>query len=354
MDSWFIYPSREITIEIMWLSIIIPLYNCAPYIGMCLDSILQQGLSADEYEVVVIDDGSTDGGADLVENNYCRLHSQIHVVRQTNGGAAAARNRGIMEAQGEYIEFVDADDRLLPGGIATLRNAYLADGHRPDMVSMGMYTVDRYYDPAKFEHINDYRTLFEGTFLDFGRQFPFGWSSVSRIIKRQTLIDSGVRFKGYAISEDVLFIMSLFEALPGATIVATNLSFYRYMVREGSALTNTGRDHNIRAVNGYIELFGIVSRMRDCSLYPKERFEGDLFQFRRASFIRLVTSHLRLSDVRMLLGKARAAGLFPLSDTPGRFEQAVNRFTPHSFATWLVSLPLRYIYPIVKPWIRRN
>ena len=338
----------------MWLSIIIPLYNCAPYIGTCLDSILQQGLAADEYEVVVIDDGSTDGGGDLVERDYCQQHPQIRLVRQDNGGAAAARNRGISEARGEYIEFVDADDRLLPGGIATLRDAYLADGRRPDMVSIGMYTVDRYYDPANFEHINDYRTLFEGTFLDFGHQFQFGWSSVSRIIKRQTLLDSGVRFKGYAISEDVLFVMSLFEALPQATIIATNLSFYRYMVREGSALTNTGRNHNLRAINGYIDLFGIVSRMRDRSVYPKERFEGDLFQFRRASFIRMVTSHLRLSDVRTLLAKAHEAGLFPLPEAPGRFERAVNRLTPHPLATWLVSLPLRYIYPIVKPWIRRN
>ena len=139
----------------MWLSIIIPLYNCAPYIGTCLDSILQQGLAADEYEVVVIDDGSTDGGGDLVERDYCQRHPQIRLVRQSNGGAAAARNRGISEARGEYIEFVDADDRLLPGGIATLRDAYLSDGRRPDMVSMGMYTVDRYYDPARFEHIND-------------------------------------------------------------------------------------------------------------------------------------------------------------------------------------------------------
>ena len=339
----------------MWLSIIIPLYNCAPYIGTCLDSILQQGLAEDEYEVIVVDDGSTDGGADLVRRKYIPPPlSPVRIVYQENSGVAAARNRGISEARGEYIEFVDADDRLLPGGIATLRDAYLSGGRRPDMVSMGMYTVDRYYDPARFEHINDHRTLFKGTFLDFGQQFSFGWSSVSRIIKRQTLLDSGVRFKGYAISEDVLFIMSLFEALPQATIVATNLSFYRYMVREGSALTNTRRDHNLCAINGYIELFGIVSRMRDRSIYPKERFEGDLFQFRRASFIRMVTSHLRLSDIRTLLSRAFAADLFPLEDASGRFEHLVNRLTPHPLATWLVSLPLRYIYPIVKPWIRRN
>ena len=336
----------------MWLSIIIPLYNCAPYIGTCLDSILQQGLAADEYEVVVIDDGSTDGGAEVV-NAYSAQHPNIRLVQQENGGVAAARNRGISEARGEYIEFVDADDRLLPGGIATLRDCYLNDG-RPDMVSMGMYTVDRYYDPARFEHINDHRTLFRGTFLDFAQQHSFGWSSVSRIIKRQTLLDSGVRFKGYAISEDVLFIMSLFEALPHATIVATNLSFYRYMVREGSALTNTSRDHNLRAINGYIDLFGIVSRMRDRSVYPKERFAGDLFQFQRASFIRLVTSHMRLADVRTLLAKAHEAGLFPLPDASGRFECAVNWFSTRPFAAWLTSLPLRYLYPIVKPWIRRN
>ena len=337
----------------MWLSIIIPLYNCAPYIGTCFDSILQQGLGEEEYEVVVVDDGSTDGGDEVVRG-YARQHPNIRLVSQENGGVSAARNRGISEARGEYIEFVDADDRLLPGGIATLRDSYLSDSKRPDMISMGMYTVDRYYDAKRYEHIAPHRILFEGTFLDYGQKHSFGWSSVSRIIKRQTLVESGVRFKPYSISEDVLFMMELFQALPKATLCVTNLDFYRYTVRKGSAVNTRTRSHSVRVVDGYINLNDIVGKMRDHSIYPAKRFDNDLLHFQCATFVRLMTSHMHLSDIRTLLAKANADGLYPMRPDTGRFAKIVNWLARHPHTAWLMSLPMSFLYPIVKPWIRRN
>lgn len=337
----------------MWLSIIIPLYNCAPYIGTCLDSILQQGLGEDEYEVVVIDDGSTDNGAEVV-NAYSAQHSNIRLVQQEKGGVSAARNRGIDEAHGEYIEFIDADDRLLPNGIRTLRDSYLGDGQYPDMITMGMYTVDRYYDAEKYEHIAPHRMFFEGTLRDFGMQHPFGWSSVSRIIKRTTLLESGVRFQPFIISEDVFFVLQLFKALPHATMRATDLNFYRYTVRKGSAVNTRTPRHSSCVVDGYIRLYQIVGRMRDESIYPAERFSGDMRHFQSDTIIRLLTSHFNLAGIRLLLAQAYDNGLFPMLSAKGRWGKIVNCFAGHPFMTWLASLPMSVFYPIIKPWIRRN
>lgn len=89
------------------VSVIIPAYNAAAFIGDALNSARAQ--TYDNLEIIVVDDGSTDGTADVVSS----FHG-VRMIRQPNRGAAAARNRGIREASGRYLAFLDADDIWLP------------------------------------------------------------------------------------------------------------------------------------------------------------------------------------------------------------------------------------------------
>jgi len=90
------------------ISVIIPCYNNKPYLRECLDSVLNQTFS--DYEVIVVDDGSTDGTGEIIQSYLPR----VRYLRQSNQGPAAARNAGIEAASGEYIAFQDADDLWYP------------------------------------------------------------------------------------------------------------------------------------------------------------------------------------------------------------------------------------------------
>src|SRR5690348_123134 len=95
------------------VSVIVPLYNKSAWIERCLDSIARQ--SYRDFEVIVVDDGSTDDSVTKVEK---RVDGQVRLIRQANAGPGAARNRGVQEAQGELIAMLDADDAWDPSYLA--------------------------------------------------------------------------------------------------------------------------------------------------------------------------------------------------------------------------------------------
>ena len=93
------------------ISVVVPAYNCAPWLGPCLDSLLAQ--TYENLEIVVVDDGSKDDTWQLLAD-YAAKDSRIHPVHQENGGVTAARLRGVRESRGEWIGFADGDDVLEP------------------------------------------------------------------------------------------------------------------------------------------------------------------------------------------------------------------------------------------------
>lgn len=127
----------------MKFSVIIPLYNKAPYIRKALESVLAQTYA--DYELVIIDDGSTDGSAEIAEAILQDPASSPHrLIRQANSGVSAARNNGVAQASGDYIAFLDADDWWEPTYLE--RMAQLIE----DYPEAGLYACNYiYYKPGK-------------------------------------------------------------------------------------------------------------------------------------------------------------------------------------------------------------
>ena len=130
------------------ISVIVPCYNLELFVRECLDSILVQTLH--EMEIICVDDGSTDGTLEILEE-YQKKADHIKVLHQKNQGSGIARNRGIMEAKGEYIAFMDADDFYpLPNTLekvyatAKEKNAVICGGSAYDYLN-GLYLSKEYF-----------------------------------------------------------------------------------------------------------------------------------------------------------------------------------------------------------------
>jgi glycosyltransferase involved in cell wall biosynthesis len=124
------------------VSVIIPLYNKAPYIDRALDSAVAQTFR--DFEVIVVDDGSTDEGARLVEEYG---DGRVRLLRQSNAGPGAARNRGIAEARGEFLAFLDADDEWTPDFLSECIRLLDEHGGEVAAVSTGYFEYPQGVSP---------------------------------------------------------------------------------------------------------------------------------------------------------------------------------------------------------------
>ena len=337
----------------MLLSFIVPLYNCERYIATCLDSILAQGLAANSFEVLVVNDGSTDKGPDIV-TRYGVEWPNIRLINQENGGVSSARNRGIEEARGEYLYFVDADDWLVAGGMRALFDVALAANDRPDMIGLSHRIVDNYYDPGKWERIRPHRLLFRGSFLDFGQQFGINGHLWTWVISRNLIRTNNLRFRPYVIAEDWLFMVSVF-AVCEAVVVKTDLNVYRYRVHGESVTNRSDAAHVIQLADALFDVFRETRTMAETSRYRRENFEEYVGYFRRKLFFCICSASLPLGRVRALLERAAREKFYPIEDPTTWVHRFMNFMCRRPVVVYLFSPLYRHLFLArIKPRLKRN
>ena len=118
------------------VSVIIPVYNVEKYLKECLDSICNQTMPLSDYEVIIIDDGSTDNSAEIA-SDMANQYDNIILIKQKNSGASAARNAGLNKASGEYIGFIDSDDWVESTMLQTLYST--AKKNNADVIFFNLY-----------------------------------------------------------------------------------------------------------------------------------------------------------------------------------------------------------------------
>lgn len=205
----------------MLLSIIIPVYNCGPVITRCLESI-----DFHEAEVIVVDDGSQDISS-LTVQEYAKTHPNVKFIRKENGGVSSARNKGIEEAKGDYIMFIDADDYIAQGGIG--RIVKLAEDNNADIVKYKVVSVNP--DVAQSVNID---TIPIKTEIIFGvgkameRYDISDYHVVDAIFKRRIIMENRIRFhEDLKLREDDVFMGEFY--CHASVVVITDLPLYQYV-----------------------------------------------------------------------------------------------------------------------------
>lgn len=209
------------------ISVIIPIYNCAPYLGKCLDSILNQTYL--HLEVLLIDDGSTDGG-ETVCRKYEAADARVHYWKKENGGVSSARNLGLEKASGDYVAFVDGDDYIESHMYAALLKALVDTG--ADIAACRHIMEEQGSEPVLENPKPGHGTVqvYTGDELLLellrGRETTV---SCTKLIRRSL----AHAFPPLAVGEDSVFMAELF--LQPCKLAQLQYPYYHYVQRGGSA-----------------------------------------------------------------------------------------------------------------------
>lgn len=316
------------------LSIIIPVYNAQDYLPRCLDSLLAQGLDETAYEIVCVNDGSTDGSLAILET-YGSEHSCVKVVSQENAGCPVARNRGMEEACGQVITFCDADDYVIPNAYSYLLDNFWHDD--VDVIKFDSITMDRYVQ-KEWKETNDVAgdVMYKGCGKDFYAQSMqyFVWSNLYR---RSFLEEHSVRFRDLSLGEDTAFCLDLFMYDPRTVYVNSNI--YRYTISEGQITGRREKGAMRRIVDGYLVLLSMLEMYS--VEYPE--LSGRLHCYQRQQLVPCMS--------RVLSADYNAK----------EYSVIVNRLKELSLPTYsyVIYKPTSFLYrklfvPYVLPRLRRN
>lgn len=220
----------------MNLSIIIPVYNVEPYLRECLDSVFIQDLT--DCEVIAVNDGSTDGSRDILEEYKDQYADLLTIVDKPNGGLSSARNAGMELAYGDYIYFLDSDDYLKPHAIASIRQS-VSVSENADVIYLDCMVTDRGKRWEKHkEHsipLMDFRSFFR---YAYEHKMGISPNAVTYVYSSSYWKRAGLHFEEGIKYEDALFKYQLIARKDG-TIKAVHVEepFYVYRVGREDSIT---------------------------------------------------------------------------------------------------------------------
>lgn len=221
-------------------SVVIPVYNVAPYLRACLDSLLAQ--TEGDWEAVCVDDGSTDASWSILQD-YAKRDPRFRVFHQANAGVSAARNRALEAVAGDWVLFLDGDDTLRDCALADV--AQLIDAHgSADMIGFGLQRA-----PEAGGFAWEAGTG-EVCVLDVSREIPTVLSGCgfSQFAYRRTVLGD-VRFPPFVRGEDLTYACFCFAR--AQQIVLCKKMEYAYRVRAGSAVIREITSDAMRDSIGY-------------------------------------------------------------------------------------------------------
>ena len=231
------------------ISIIVPVYNSGPFLVPCLESILAQTFK--DYEVLIVEDFSTDGSEKIVRE-YTKKYDNFRLIVPPEKGVAKARNAAISEVRGEYIAFIDSDDRVTPNYLEVLYNTMIEKDADVVCCNYSLYFPKNnieYKVMFRYTPVGEYTGLKAAKFAvnDF-RTRNYLWN---KLWKSSLFLDNNIRFPDMYFEDIATVPRALFYA---KKVVAIKDSLYLYTKRRGSIMSSP----DAKKVSDYVYASGIL------------------------------------------------------------------------------------------------
>jgi|GEM_PF-511300 len=262
------------------ITVAIAVYNTKPYLNRCIDSILAQTYL--NVEVIIVDDGSTDGSAQSCDN-YSASHTNVHVIHKENGGLSTARNAGIEQATGKYICFLDSDDYLEPDYLSVLhRNIVKEDAD----ISVCGYYKDKLNKTIVAQNAGTYKVMdYEQAMYAMFCDTSFGACAWNRLNRMSIINDNNLRYDPeLLVSQDNVWGCEYYSHCK--KIVYDPTPLYHYVSNESSVChriraTGSLNPRNLRAL--------VALRKTEALVQNKSDFIQSAFRWRYVrTYVRLM------------------------------------------------------------------
>ena len=259
------------------ISIVIPVYNVAPYLRECLDSVVAQTFQ--NWEAVCVDDGSTDG-CDEILDEYAAKDARIKVIHNSNQGVCAARNAALELANGTWIGFVDADDAVSPNWYSVW---YGIVSSQPSVQAVKM--VDHIWSGGDMPTtVTNWETRFytdSNEISNYAASCVTGYC-IARYMIKKDVIGNKKFITGVRINEDVIFIANILFSISSLCVCSYDGYFYR--MRPGSALHSGITDYDI-----FLFIKGVENCIKNKSILRQDA----LILYKHWAGNRIITDILR-------------------------------------------------------------
>ena len=226
---------KTITMSLPILSIIVPVYNLEDYVAPCLDSIYLQGVSEQLFEVVAIDDGSSDNSLGCLRK-YASAHTNMQVVGKVNGGVSSARNYALKVCKGYFVTFLDADDELHVNSIQQIIHHIQDNKDAFDVLyCRGFKKTDNHqlFEVHSWHQLFEENRIYASVDL-LNKRFINGGSVCGGVFRKSFFEANNLEFaEGVANGEDTIFTYLMYACHP--RIMFRNIKLNVINVREGSA-----------------------------------------------------------------------------------------------------------------------
>lgn len=239
------------------ISIIVPIYNVAPYLKRCIDSIINQTYI--NLEIILVDDGSTDGSSKMCDQ-FQQQDARVKVIHKVNGGLVSARKAGILEACGQYAAYVDSDDWIERDMYHHLIKQMVEND--ADIVTSGLYRdysndlVEEFdYIQAGVYESERIRDEILPTFMYTGNFYEAGINIhiYNKLFKRELLLKHQLKVENFIrVGEDAALVYPYI--LDANKIVVVHKCFYHYCIRQNSIMASGYQDE----LKGYQEIYKII------------------------------------------------------------------------------------------------